>query len=119
MRIVFPAVLLPADVPLLRLLRARFGADVMHTMVQWVHALLLQHSLSIISASILDVGTGNALMPLELAKLGYTDLTGSDYSPQSIALARQLTSQHNQGHIRLVVWAKREHLASGETCRLG
>ena len=84
-----------------------------------MHTLLLQHSLSATSASILDVGTGNALLPLELAKLGYTDLTGSDYSPQSIALARQLTKRHSQGHIRLMVWAKLEHVAGGETCRLG
>ena len=91
----------------------------MHTMVQWLHALLLQHSLSTTSTSILDVGTGNALLPLELAKLGYTDLTGSDYSPQSIALARQLTSRHSQDHIRLVVRAKLQHVAGGETCRLG
>lgn len=78
----------------------------MHTMVQWLHALLLQHSFSTPSTAILDVGTGNALLPLELAKLGYTDLTGSDYSPKSIALARQLTSRHNQRHIRLLVWER-------------
>ena len=104
---------------MLRLFWTRFGADIMHTMVQWLHALLLQHSLSTTSTSILDVGTGNALLPLELAKLGYTDLTGSDYSPQSIALARQLTSRHSQDHIRLVVRAKLQHVAGGETCRLG
>ena len=110
---------LPANIPLLRLFWPRFGADVMHTMVQWLHALLLQHSLSTTSSSVLDVGTGNALLPLELAKLGYTDLTGSDYSPQSIALAHQLMIRHSQHHIRLVVWAKLEQVAGGETCRLG
>ena len=79
----------------------------MHIMVQWLHGVLSQHSFSTETTSILDVGTGNALLPLELAKLGYMDLTGSDYSCQSIALARQLvgrhTNDHSQGQIRLVV----------------
>ena len=75
----------------------------MHTMVQWLDGVLTQHSFATNNTSILDVGTGNALLLLELAKLGYRDLTGSDYSHQSIALAQQLISRHSQGHIRLVV----------------
>ncbi|KAL3152361.1 hypothetical protein ABBQ32_001422 [Trebouxia sp. C0010 RCD-2024] len=75
-----------------------FGADVMHIMIQWLHAVLARYSFSTESTSILDVGTGNALLPLELAKLGYKGLTASDYSHQSIALARQLVSRHSQDH---------------------
>lgn len=70
----------------------------MHIMIQWLHAVLARYSFSTESTSILDVGTGNALLPLELAKLGYKGLTASDYSHQSIALARQLVSRHSQDH---------------------
>lgn len=108
MRGLCPAVPLQHIHASLRLSWTRFGANVMHTMVQWMHALLSQHSFTTTGTCILDVGTGNALLPLELAKLGYTDLTGSDYSPQSIALARQLISRHSQDHISLVVWTKLE-----------
>lgn len=81
----------------------------MRVMVQWLHGLLSQQSFSTEDTSILDVGTGNALLPLALAKLGYKKLTGSDYSHHSIALARQLVQRHSQGHaheqVRLVVRA--------------
>lgn len=80
-----------------------FGAEVMHTMVSWLDTVLTEQSGGTRSISILDVGTGNALLPLELAKLGYIDLTGSDYSPQSIALSQHILRRHKQTQIRLVV----------------
>ena len=83
--------------------RLRFGAEVMHTMVSWLDTVLTEQSGGTRSISILDVGTGNALLPLELAKLGYIDLTGSDYSPQSIALSQHILRRHKQTQIRLVV----------------
>ena len=59
----------------------RFGEDTMATMLEWVTALLRQHRSGSgggppLSAAILDVGTGNGVLPLELARLGYTNITG-------------------------------------------
>ena len=78
----------------------------MQAMVAWLDILLSEHSGGIKTMSILDVGTGNALLPLELAKLGYSDVTGSDYSPQSVALSHHILRRHKQSQIRLVVCAK-------------
>ena len=59
----------------------------METMVGWTADLLHQHSSSSSSSSsssvcrkdaaILDVGTGNGVLPLELAHLGFTNITGA------------------------------------------
>ena len=81
----------------------RFGEDVMQTMVGWVDTLLQQHKLNRCSVSILDVGIGNGLLLLQLAKLGYSNLTGSDYSPQSIALSAKILQRHQTANVKLVV----------------
>ncbi len=81
----------------------RFGEEVMHTMIDWLHVLLSQQHKNDKSIAILDVGTGNALLPLQLAKLGYSNLTGSDYSAQSIALSQHILQKHGQVHIKLLV----------------
>ena len=75
----------------------------MHTMVEWLHLLLSQQHKNNKAIAILDVGTGNALLPLQLAKLGYSNLTGSDYSAQSIALSQHILQRHGQTDIRLLV----------------
>ncbi|KAA6428876.1 MAG: methyltransferase 10 [Trebouxia sp. A1-2] len=80
-----------------------FGEEVMHTLIEWLHLLLSQHYKNDKSIAMLDVGTGNALLPLQLAKLGYSNLTGSDYSAQSIALSKHILQRHGQTHIQLLV----------------
>jgi len=72
-------------------------------MVEWLHLLLSQQHNNDKSIAILDVGTGNALLPLQLAQLGYSNLTGSDYSAQSIALSQHILHKHGQTHIKLLV----------------
>ncbi|XP_071336439.1 EEF1A lysine methyltransferase 2 isoform X4 [Trachinotus anak] len=42
------------------------------------------------NAAILDIGTGNGAFLVELAKHGYRNLTGIDYSPASVELARNV-----------------------------
>ncbi|DBB10727.1 TPA: hypothetical protein ACH3X3_007218 [Trebouxia sp. C0006] len=79
-----------------------FGEEVMHTMVEWLHILLSQQHKNNKAIAILDVGTGNALLPLQLAKLGYSNLTGSDYSAQSIALSQHILQRHGQTDIKLL-----------------
>lgn len=81
----------------------RFGEDVMQTMISWVDTLLQQHKLNRCSVGILDVGIGNGLLLLQLAKLGYSNLTGSDYSPQSIALSAKILQRHQTANVKLVV----------------
>ena len=81
----------------------RFGEDVMHTMVDWLDVFLKQQKLDKQSVRILDVGTGNGVLLLQLAKLGFQNLTGSDYSAQSIALANKILQQHQATNVKLVV----------------
>ena len=75
----------------------------MHIMVDWLHKMLSKQITDHASVRILDIGTGNALLPLQLAKLGYSNLTGSDYSEQSIALAKLILQRHKQTLVTLVV----------------
>jgi hypothetical protein len=52
----------------------------METMVAWTAQLLCQHGGSgctPLDAAILDVGTGNGVLPLQLARLGFTNVTGA------------------------------------------
>ncbi|XP_072246932.1 EEF1A lysine methyltransferase 2 isoform X2 [Leuresthes tenuis] len=42
------------------------------------------------NAAILDIGTGNGAFLVELAKHGYKNLSGIDYSPASVKLARNV-----------------------------
>ena len=56
----------------------RFGEDVMETMLEFtadqIRAGYGDTSQS--QVSILDIGTGNGVLPLELASLGYSKVTG-------------------------------------------
>lgn len=65
----------------------RFGEDVMDTMVAWTAGLLRRHSSSDcapLDAAILDVGTGNGVLPLQLARQGYINVTGARHLPASL-----------------------------------
>ncbi|KAG8196039.1 hypothetical protein JTE90_029008 [Oedothorax gibbosus] len=44
---------------------------------------------------ILDVGCGNAMTLVSLAKAGYTDLTGVDYAQEAIDLSKKIVEQKN------------------------
>jgi len=46
-------------------------------------------------SSVLDIGCGNGLMLVELAKRGYTNLSGTDYSENAVNLARLIAVQQN------------------------
>ncbi|KAL0343402.1 UNVERIFIED_CONTAM: EEF1A lysine methyltransferase 2 [Sesamum angustifolium] len=54
-------------------------------------------------AGVLDVGTGNGLLLQELAKQGFSDLTGTDYSEGAIDLARSLADRDGFSNIKFLV----------------
>ncbi|KAF8390060.1 hypothetical protein HHK36_024581 [Tetracentron sinense] len=53
--------------------------------------------------SVLDIGTGNGLLLQELAKQGFSDLTGSDYSEGAIDLSRNLADRDGFTNINFLV----------------
>ncbi|KAK6176367.1 hypothetical protein SNE40_014667 [Patella caerulea] len=63
-----------------------FGEDSQDRIIRWLDR---QDDINV-TDSILDIGTGNGVMLIELAKCGFTDLTGIDYSPVAIQLAKNI-----------------------------
>ncbi|KAI9384489.1 hypothetical protein POPTR_012G068600v4 [Populus trichocarpa] len=63
---------------------------------------LLESDKYLSSWSVLDIGTGNGLLLHELAKQGFSDLTGVDYSEGSIKLARTLADRDGFSNINLL-----------------
>ncbi|XP_038701303.1 protein-lysine N-methyltransferase EFM4-like isoform X2 [Tripterygium wilfordii] len=53
--------------------------------------------------SVLDIGTGNGILLQELAKLGFCDLTGIDYSEAAIDLAQSLAVHDGFSNIKFLV----------------
>lgn len=71
-------------------------------MVHWTDELLRSRLGDALEASVLDLGTGNGSFLLELAKLGYRNLSGCDYSEQSIALARAIAQRRSVSDIHWI-----------------
>ncbi|XP_028797319.1 EEF1A lysine methyltransferase 2 [Neltuma alba] len=100
-----------------------FGVDVMEKVVSWTKALCLDISQGRIpenlddikyepteqddkflsSWSVLDIGTGNGLLLQELAKQGFSDLTGTDYSEGAVSLAQSLADRDGLSNIKFLV----------------
>uniref|UniRef100_A0A5B7AVM1 Protein-lysine N-methyltransferase Din_030198 n=1 Tax=Davidia involucrata TaxID=16924 RepID=A0A5B7AVM1_DAVIN len=100
-----------------------FGADVMEMVVSWTKSLctdisqghLVNHvdddksepveqgDKDLACWSVLDIGTGNGLLLQELAKQGFSDLTGTDYSEGAIDLARSLADRDGFTNIKFLV----------------
>ncbi|KAJ8761270.1 hypothetical protein K2173_001326 [Erythroxylum novogranatense] len=100
-----------------------FGADVMDVVVSWTKQLCINMSLGyfpnhvdnfksepveqgekyLSSWTVLDVGTGNGLLLQELAKQGFCELTGVDYSEGAIELARRLAVRDGFPNIEFLV----------------
>uniref|UniRef100_A0A3P8SDS9 EEF1A lysine methyltransferase 2 n=1 Tax=Amphiprion percula TaxID=161767 RepID=A0A3P8SDS9_AMPPE len=62
-----------------------FGEESMSRVLRWMDKAKIPEN-----AAILDIGTGNGTFLVELAKSGYKNLTGIDYSPASVELARNV-----------------------------
>ncbi|KAI8534516.1 hypothetical protein RHMOL_Rhmol10G0096000 [Rhododendron molle] len=100
-----------------------FGAEVMETVASWTKSLCTdicqghllnpvdedesgsveQSCKDLISWSVLDIGTGNGLLLQELAKQGFNDLTGTDYSEGAVDLARSLADRDGFTDIKFLV----------------
>ncbi|KAF7134989.1 hypothetical protein RHSIM_Rhsim08G0084400 [Rhododendron simsii] len=100
-----------------------FGADVMETVASWTKSLCTDNSQGHLvnhvgneicglvgesdkdfsTWSVLDIGTGNGLFLQELAKQGFSDLTGTDYSEGAIDLARSLSDRGGFTYIKFLV----------------
>ncbi|XP_042505586.1 EEF1A lysine methyltransferase 2-like [Macadamia integrifolia] len=100
-----------------------FGAEVMDVVASWTKNLCIdiaqgrvqnlvndvgsesaeQAAKDLSGWSILDVGTGNGLLLQELAKQGFSDLTGTDYSEGAIGLAQSLADRGGFTNIKFLV----------------
>nr|XP_043632060.1 EEF1A lysine methyltransferase 2-like [Erigeron canadensis] len=100
-----------------------FGADVMEMVASWTKGLCMdisqrhgqshhdddesehvrQEEKDLAAWSVLDVGTGNGLLLQELAKQGFSDLTGTDYSEGAINLARSVANRDGFTSLKLLV----------------
>lgn len=57
-----------------------------------------------LTAPIIDLGCGNGVTCIHLASQGFSDVTGVDYSPDAIKLARKIAEKHGlQSHIEFEV----------------
>ncbi|XP_003964018.1 EEF1A lysine methyltransferase 2 [Takifugu rubripes] len=62
-----------------------FGEESMKRVLRWMDKAKIPEN-----AAILDIGTGNGAFLLEMAKHGYRNLTGVDYSASSVELAKNV-----------------------------
>ncbi|EDW00602.1 EEF1A lysine methyltransferase 2 [Drosophila grimshawi] len=70
-----------------------FDEDSQQRIVDWL--LKQQQTLHKQSARVLDLGCGNGMFLIALANEGFIQLTGVDYSPKAIELARGIAQDHS------------------------
>uniref|UniRef100_A0A0D9UW63 Methyltransferase domain-containing protein n=1 Tax=Leersia perrieri TaxID=77586 RepID=A0A0D9UW63_9ORYZ len=78
-----------------------FGTENMDVLVSWTKNLCSNKDLP--SCSVLDIGTGSGRLLQQLAKQGFSDLTGIDYSEGAIEVARNLAFHDGFEHINFLV----------------
>ena len=71
-----------------------FGEEASARIVDWLEDKCQEGELSQ-DAPVLDVGCGNGVLSVDLSKAGWSDVTGVDYSPGAVALARKIASQQD------------------------
>ncbi|KAI4972659.1 hypothetical protein ZWY2020_003584 [Hordeum vulgare] len=82
-------------------IRSRFGTEAMDVLVGWTKNLCSSKDLP--GCSVLDIGTGSGRLLQQLAKQGFSDLTGIDYSEAAIELVRNLAIRDGFEHINFLV----------------
>ncbi|XP_078202849.1 EEF1A lysine methyltransferase 2 isoform X3 [Callithrix jacchus] len=73
-----------------------FGEESMNRLIRW-----MQKRKVPLDASVLDIGTGNGVFLVELAKFGFSNITGIDYSPSAIQLSGIITEKEGLSNIKL------------------
>ncbi|XP_058831489.1 EEF1A lysine methyltransferase 2 [Topomyia yanbarensis] len=69
-----------------------FDEDSQLRIIKWIEK---QEALICQDDAIIDLGCGNGMMLVELAREGYSDLTGVDYSPRAIELAQAICTDQD------------------------
>ncbi|XP_065144871.2 EEF1A lysine methyltransferase 2 isoform X1 [Paramisgurnus dabryanus] len=75
-----------------------FGEESMDRVIRWMEAENIPKN-----ASILDIGTGNGIFLMELAKNGYSNLTGIDYSKTAVELTTNILKEEGLKNINIQV----------------
>nr|XP_009668865.1 PREDICTED: methyltransferase-like protein 10 [Struthio camelus australis] len=75
-----------------------FGEESMIRLIRWMQKRKIP-----LDSSVLDIGTGNGVLLVELAKSGYTNLTGIDYSPSAIQLSEKVKEKEGMSNIKFQV----------------
>ncbi|XP_047680306.1 EEF1A lysine methyltransferase 2 isoform X2 [Prionailurus viverrinus] len=72
-----------------------FGEESMNRLIRWMQKREIP-----LDASVLDIGTGNGVF---LAKFGFSNITGIDYSPSAIQLSGSIIEKEGLSNIKLKV----------------
>ncbi|XP_047312503.1 uncharacterized protein LOC124915786 [Impatiens glandulifera] len=99
-----------------------FGANVMETVASWTKTLcsdiserhfqnhidgksgpVEQINKDVTGWNVLDDSTGNGLLLQELSKLGFSSLTGTDYSEAAVDLAQKLSERDGYTNVKFLV----------------
>ncbi|XP_036191501.1 EEF1A lysine methyltransferase 2 isoform X1 [Myotis myotis] len=75
-----------------------FGEESVNRLLRWMQ----RHKIPL-DAAVLDIGTGNGVLLVELAKLGFSNITGIDYSPSAIQLSGSIIEKEGLSNITLKV----------------
>ncbi|XP_025866480.1 EEF1A lysine methyltransferase 2 isoform X1 [Vulpes vulpes] len=75
-----------------------FGEESMNRLIRWMQKRKIP-----LDASVLDIGTGNGVFLVELAKSGFCNITGIDYSPSAIQLSGSIIEKEGLSNIKLKV----------------
>ncbi|KAJ8360183.1 hypothetical protein SKAU_G00167080 [Synaphobranchus kaupii] len=73
-----------------------FGEESMHRVIRCLRKENVQDD-----AAILDIGTGNGILLVELAKSGFTNLTGIDYSAAAVEFAKNVLEQEGLSNVKV------------------
>ncbi|NWX83072.1 EFMT2 methyltransferase, partial [Nothoprocta pentlandii] len=75
-----------------------FGKESVVRLIRWMEKHRIPRD-----SPVLDIGSGNGVLLVELAKSGYTNLTGIDYSPSAIQLSEQVKEKEGMSNIKFQV----------------
>ncbi|XP_050989489.1 EEF1A lysine methyltransferase 2 isoform X1 [Labeo rohita] len=75
-----------------------FGEESMDRVIRWMEAQNIPEN-----AAILDIGTGNGMFLVELAKHGFSNLTGIDYSKAAVELTVNILEEEGLKNVKIQV----------------